>query len=89
MGQISAAQLYRIHNEEKMDNLIKSMLYMPSIIFTNDMSVYQAYEQSRHFKGASIPVLDGRTQQFVGVVYVGELVEACMQALERYRIDER
>ena len=89
MGQINTAQLFGICDEKILNEQIESMLYKPSIVFTDEISVYQAYQQSQHFKGASIPVIDGRTRQFVGVVYVGELVNACLQAFELYRIEER
>lgn len=88
-GLVNTAKLFGIHDEKVLNEQIESMLYSPSIVFTNEMSVYQAYEQSKGFKGASIPVLDSRTQQFMGVVYVSELINACLQAFEKFRIEER
>ncbi|MCB1986301.1 MAG: chloride channel protein [Burkholderiales bacterium] len=89
MGQISMAKLCNIDDERMLNKQIESMLCKPLVVFTNEISVYQAYEQSKQFKGASIPVLDGQTQQFIGVVYLSELVNACLQSFERFRIEER
>ncbi|GJL74821.1 chloride channel protein [Nitrosomonas sp.] len=88
VGEITAAVLYGI-DEKMQKKRIDSVLLGSSIVFTTKTNVYEAYLQSKGFKGESIPVMDSHTHQFVGVVYVSELVNACLQAFERFRIEER
>lgn len=88
-GQISVSALFAIHDEAILKKQLESLLSKPSVVFTAEMSVYEAYRQLQHFKGAAVPVLDRETRRFVGVVYTGELVNACLQAFEKFRNEDR
>ena len=89
VGQINATALCNIHDEKMLRKRVDCVLLRSPIIFTKETNVYEAYVHLKGFKGTSIPVMDSQTQQFVGIVYVSELVNACLQAFERYRMEER
>ncbi len=88
VGEINVAVLCGI-DEKMQKKRIDSVLLGSPVVFTTKTNVYEAYLQSKGFKGESIPVMDNQTQQFVGVVYMSELVNACLQAFERFRMEER
>ncbi|WP_090702199.1 chloride channel protein [Nitrosomonas aestuarii] len=89
VGQINAAVLCGMYDEKMLEERIENVLLRSSIVFTTATNVYEAYLQSKCFKGESIPVTDSQTRQLVGVVYVSDLVDACLQAFERFRMEER
>ncbi len=54
------------------------------------MNVYAAYLKLKDYKGAAIPLVkDLESLQMQGVVYVSDLVSACLQAFEKNRDDVR
>ncbi len=88
-GKVDVSVLYNIRDEKVLKQLIDCVVTKPGIVLKKEASVYEAYLKAKDAKVASIPVLDNQTQQFVGVVYVGELVNASLQAFEEYRMAER
>lgn len=88
-GQINASTLYAIDKATLQEKQLEALLSKPPIVLTAEISVYEAYLQLRSFKGAEIPVLDRDTRQLVGIVYTAELVNACLQAFEKFRVEER
>jgi len=89
IGQINTVKLINMNDEKVLNQPLEDMLSQPSVIFTKGISVYHAYLRIKDFKGVTVPVLDGQTQQFLGVVYVSQLVEGCLQAFEKFRLEER
>ncbi|SEQ90287.1 chloride channel protein, CIC family [Nitrosomonas sp. Nm51] len=90
-GQINPAMLILIDRDDEttLNQQIGCMLVTPPEILTNEMNAYQAYVQLKDCKHATVPVIDGQTRQFLGIVYVGELMHACLQAFDKFRAAER
>jgi CIC family chloride channel protein len=90
LGRLYAASLYAYGDEEIPLKHISHIYVEPLLVFTEDMNVYAAYLKLKDYKGAAIPLVkDLESLQMQGVVYVSDLVSACLQAFEKNRDDVR
>lgn len=88
-GQLNLTMLTNGCNETLLKQPVEYLLTAPSEILTSEMNVYQAFKQLKDCRHATVPVIDSQTRQFLGIVYVGELMHACLQAFDRFRMAER
>ncbi len=59
------------------------------MIFTSDMSIWQAMQRIRDFTGESLPVVDERDNgRLIGVIYEASLISAYIKTLEIARSEE-
>ncbi len=89
IGQVHAVRLINTFEEKALNQSLTDILTQPPVVFTKEMSVYCAYLKIKNFKGVSVPVVDGQTRQFVGVIYMSKLVDGCLQGFEKFRTEER
>jgi CIC family chloride channel protein len=88
LGRLYAASLYACGDEEIPLKHISHIYVEPLLVFTEDMNVYAAYLKLKDYKDAAIPLVkDLESLQMQGVVYVSDLVSACLQAFEKNRDD--
>jgi CIC family chloride channel protein len=88
LGWLYAASLYACGDEEIPLKNISHIYVEPLLVFTEDMNVFAAYLKLKDYKGAVIPLVkDFESLQMQGVVYVSDLVAACLQAFEKNRDD--
>lgn len=91
LGQLHATSLYGCSEEEIQLKDISHSFVAPLLFFTEDMNVYTAYLKLKDYKGAAVVPLvkDSESLQIQGVVYVSDLISACLQAFEKNRDDIR
>jgi len=59
------------------------------ILFTPDMSIWEAMERIRDFSGESLPVVDSKDgNRMIGVIYEASLITAYVKSLEIARSEE-
>ncbi|SET38826.1 chloride channel protein, CIC family [Nitrosomonas marina] len=88
-GQVNPRMLVARDEQTVLSQWAEYMPVTPSEVLTGDLSVYQAYVLLKNCRHATVPVIDSQTRQFLGIVRVGDLIHACLQAFERYRMAER
>ncbi|SEN25554.1 chloride channel protein [Nitrosomonas marina] len=88
-GQVNPRMLIARDEQTALGQWGEYMPITPSEVLTDDLSVYQAYVFLKNCRHSTVPVIDGQTQQFLGIVRVGDLIHACLQAFDRYRVAER
>ncbi len=90
LGQLHAASLCVFNDETMQLKHVSRNFVTPLLVFTGDMSVHMAYLRLKDYKDAAIPLVkDLESLQMQGVVYVSDLVAACLQAFEKNRDDAR
>lgn len=84
LGQLCAASLYAYGDEGMQLKHLSHSFVAPLLIFTEDMNIHMAYLKLKDYKGAAIPLVkDLESLQVQGVVYVSDLVSACLRAIEK------
>ena len=90
IGSITLNEIDRKESDElDMTRLLCKDHCTGKIVFTSDISIWEAMERIRDFTGESLPVVDDRIDnRLIGVIYESSLITAYINSLKDARSEE-